>query len=173
MQDSAKYLEFSGDIFLTENKIDSFRTLKPGWRFGEGEPPSEDLVVRLSDFNCFVMNCGLYDTNVFAAASGEVMLTIKEGPYYAEFTFAEPDVIDYALEKNGKEEEERDAITYAQARELTGNLCHLSASSTKTISIPKLTDLLVSPLKVAPMAAAFPLLTATASMDWAIHLADT
>lgn len=173
MEESLEYTRHSSDAFLTETKISSFLSLKPGWRFGEGKPPGEEMVKRLSDFNCFVMNRGLHDTNAFAGAGGEIMLTIKEGPYYAEFTFSEPNVIDYSLEKNEKEEEERDAISYAEAKELTENLCTLSASSTEPISILKLPDLLISALRVAPMAPAFPLLTATASMNWAIHLADT
>lgn len=172
MREATVYVQISSDDFLTEYKINSFRSLKPGWRFGEGEPPSEELIERLSDFNCFVMNCGFHDTNVFAGASGEIMLTIKEAPYYAEFTFSEPDVIDYSLEKN-EDEEERDGITYADAKKLTKKLCNLSASSTEANSILRMTDSWISALKGAPTKVVYRSLAATASMDWAIRLATT
>lgn len=59
----------------TLTKLDRFKDLEAGWKFGRGGPISEPVIARAKAIYSALMALGLHRTDAFAGADGEVLVT--------------------------------------------------------------------------------------------------
>jgi hypothetical protein len=68
----------------TALKIDSFSALSVGWHYGRGGPISHLVISTAKELYYFLLLVGFTETDAFAGADGEILLTgYHEGHYIA------------------------------------------------------------------------------------------
>lgn len=105
-------------IVQTDDKILGFRSLRNGWYFGEGVPPSEETVHRAIRLNHDMRQNGFNETDAFPGADGEICVTAYYGLIYLEFTLESDGLITYALEYGNTQIEFKENISFNDARSL-------------------------------------------------------
>ncbi|MBM3301840.1 MAG: hypothetical protein FJY85_18050 [Deltaproteobacteria bacterium] len=92
LENEAVYRLFLEGItsFPTERKIKSFRGLKHGWHYGEGEPIEEEILGDAISLFREATRLAFFETDAFPGLNGEIRVTIYLHDHYLEFT-VEPD----------------------------------------------------------------------------------
>ena len=136
----------------TKDKILSFLQLSPKWHFGEGVPPSQEIVnealmianqATLSTFN----------TDSFPGIDGEIMVTVYHKEHYLEFTVETDGSVTFFREKNNQELSYRENIPFNVAIEELDRFSeeiwkNISELFTQNILIPQETNLRASPFVI-------------------------
>lgn len=132
----------------TQDKIKSFLNLRKGWHFGEGVPPSLEVV----DCALKIVNQADFDdikTNAFPGICGELLVTLYQGDVCYEFIINTDLSIDFVEEKKDIDVRELDGLHIADALNITSKLCEAGwettlGASKKSITTRKESDSSVS-----------------------------
>jgi hypothetical protein len=141
----------------TTSKIHAFGHLKPGWHYGSGRGPSEDVIKAAITIVAHAHSMGFSEMNAFPGVSGEIQVTLYDNDNYYEFTI-EPDLSITLVREIGKQEIfYREGLNLAEAidnletfafREVyLSDLWNLSESLTRSTTMPSSANLKVSPSK--------------------------
>lgn len=105
LSNESQWKFYPGDVEFhpTEKKINSFRELKKGWHYGEGNAPGSLTLLHAIELHKAALNQGFIETDAFPGISGEVMLTIYHRNHYLEFTIEPSGHITFCYEKNNEE----------------------------------------------------------------------
>jgi len=93
----------SDDSNLTEQKILSFKNLKPGWRYGEGVEINPYAISTGIALNKEASNLGFMKTSATPIENGGISLIILHDNDELEFVIDSENSIYYYLEQNGEE----------------------------------------------------------------------
>ena len=99
----------------TEKKIESFRMLQPGWRYGEGVRIEDDVIADTIELNKTAFNMGFINTVATPIENGGISLLIFYGGFDMEFVIEPQRTIFYYLSQDENEVEEQHNLTQDQA----------------------------------------------------------
>lgn len=90
-----------------EAKIRSFSELERGWHYGEGGPPTPEMVERAVKFSRFLEDYATgYGSNVtldaFPGIAGEIQIVARQTNMCSEYTLELDGTIHLSLEEDGK-----------------------------------------------------------------------
>lgn len=88
----------------TEQKIRSFRSLSPGWHYGSGVAPTNDMIAKAVQYEALYRLLGYPITDAFPGADGEIMVTAYHGDFYVELTLETDGSFRFACEAPGSNE---------------------------------------------------------------------
>lgn len=98
-----------------ERKLNEIKNLPSGWRYGRGVIFDERIIqIAIKLNNCAAENF-LFETDVFPAEGGELMLTVYHGDYCIEFFIECDETINVVVEKDDKEIDSKEGLSLAQA----------------------------------------------------------
>lgn len=144
-------LDHAANEIVTNDKLSSFADLCVGWHYGQGIPPSMNLISRLIEINRQAYRFGFSKTDAFPGVSGNIMLTLYEGEYLVDLTVErDGKTATFTLEKNYEELDSRENIALSTAIELmkkVGEICQSSELSTLGITRRRSAGLRVQPSK--------------------------
>ena len=99
----------------TKDKIRGFSSFKKGWHFGEGVPPSKELLKIAVNMADRVALSG-FRSDAFPGIDGEIMVTAYHGGDYLEFTFETDGTVTFVREKGETEIAYEEKLTFKQAK---------------------------------------------------------
>ena len=82
----------------TSKKIQSFRSLKEGWSFGEGVAFQSQILHKAIQLIKSAHALGFDETDAFPGINGEVMVTLYAGQDYWEFTIEADESVTFVYE---------------------------------------------------------------------------
>ena len=89
-------------INQTIRKINSFAGLPIGWHYGDGEPPSTQIIEDAENFVRLANLFGLSEANAFPGVDGQIELTFYVNEYTYAFMFEINGTISIVKEKIGE-----------------------------------------------------------------------
>lgn len=101
---------------LAKNKIESFRKLKKGWRFGEGIPFEERTISNAMAINDEAWRYLFWRTDAFAGTNGEIMVAICQDTHYLEFIVKSNAEIDFLYEEKDEEVYSQSGLSLPEAK---------------------------------------------------------
>ena len=127
------------EFHTTRSKIKGFAEYVAGWHFGEGVPPSQDIIERASRIETYLRILGFAETDAFLGISGEVMVTGYRGNHYIE-VLAEVDgqfglVYEHGDDERINEEHHSEQDLRDKLKELVDQLWNASDLSTSNTTI--------------------------------------
>jgi hypothetical protein len=78
------------------NKIDAFRDLAEGWRFGESGRPSDEAIEQAKYWVLFAANLNIDRANAFVGPDREIQVSFYSGNRAIEITFESDNTISFA-----------------------------------------------------------------------------
>lgn len=122
----------------TTRKIKSFRDRKPGWHYGGGVPPTEEIAKKAISISDLAAQLG-YASDAFPGIDGEIMVAVYHKPGHLEFTVEVNGRITFAREQDEEEVVYREGCTLNDAlkelRKFGKRIWNLSEIFTRTITI--------------------------------------
>lgn len=132
----SQYVAQSDRPHPTERRIRAFCRLEPGWNYGEGVGFREEVLALAVELHRRAVSQGFYVTDAFPGPSGEVAVSLYEGPITIEFVVLPSLEIEYVLERDDEELDRAQGLTLEQAvqriMDVRKGLCRLSASSSRS-----------------------------------------
>jgi hypothetical protein len=150
----------ASSLGMTRNKIKSFLRLERGWRYGQGEPFSKQVLDMAGSLNDTAIQFGFANTDAFPGKNGDVVLVAYDGDDHYEFRITERGSITFTHERGVDDLDEIPNLTLPQAVEMlselkrrkwTASCIYTSATTTKDW-----TGLEAKPLKNQETVVAFP-----------------
>lgn len=132
-----------------QRKIVGFRGLDHGWHFGEGTPPTDDMILMALTVNNNISHSGYVETDAFPGIDGEIQLTAYRDQTYLELTLELDGSVTFIHEINDEVVEYEEGLTLIQALEklgVSGEQWDTSGLSTVNIMTHARTDLRASHL---------------------------
>ncbi|MBC8180359.1 hypothetical protein H8E88_04465 [candidate division KSB1 bacterium] len=127
----------------TIKKILGFGKREHGWHFGEGVPPSKDIIGKALLIVKKAIKADL-DTDAFPGVNGEIMVTIYHKNDYLEFTVEVDGKVTLVHERGEEEISYKEGLEISNALREMKNigkyLWNISEAFTKTITIRDLCD---------------------------------
>jgi hypothetical protein len=141
----------------TARKIEGFRSLPVGWHYGSGGPISDAVISTVRELYGFLLQIGLSQTDAFAGADGEVLLTAYHEQHYIATTVEPNGVISVSHESAGVEVTSDEDLNVKGAKgsllAVARKIWSLSASSTQGTLTRYVGGSMTWPLKNLPVAA--------------------
>lgn len=142
----------------TIKKILGFEKRGHGWHFGEGVPPSKDIISKA----LLIVKKAIkaeFDTDAFPGVDGEIMVTIYHKDDYMEFTIEGDGKVTFVHEQGEEEISYKEGLEINNAlremRNIGKYLWNISEAFTETITIKDVCDFKVW-LSETHQAQAFP-----------------
>jgi hypothetical protein len=95
-----------------------------GWHFGEGVPPSPEVIALAWRLYSHATALGFTETDAFLGTNGEVRLTVYSHSNYFEFTVELDRSITFVKEENGREAEPRERLSVQDALTILNRAGH-------------------------------------------------
>ena len=99
----------------TKDKIRGFSSLKEGWHFHEGGPPTKELLQVAVNMADRVAMSG-FRSDAFPGIDGEIMITVYHDDNYLEFIFETDESVTFVKEKDKVETACEEQLTIAEAK---------------------------------------------------------
>jgi len=137
----------------TKDKILTFSSFEKGWHFGEGVPPTKDILQQAVGMSDRIAISG-FRSNAFPGIDGEIMVTAYHGKNYLEFTFETDGTVTFVREKEEIEVAYEEKLTFDQAKSRLNAFGaekiwkNLSGLSTANIMTQPRESSKVSPLRI-------------------------
>ena len=103
-------------------KLQSFRELEVGWRFGEGIPTPSNIYNLAIQIDSYIFDKDLFETDYFPGIDGEVSIKIYEENHIFEFTVEVDCSITFVHESNKEETEYLEDLTLNEALSKVDNI---------------------------------------------------
>ncbi len=148
------------------NKIIGFKDLNHGWHFGEGSPPTDNIILKAVTLNSDIYQAGCVENDAFPGIDGEIQLTGYRGQTYLELTLELDNSVTFVHEHNDDVVEYGEGLTVNQALEkirVLGEQWDTSELSTAITMTHARTDLRASHLDPQAQTMEYQLLRANAS----------
>ena len=100
---------------VIRQKILNFRNLEPGWHFGEGVTPSDQVINTAIRLNKNAHFADFAVTNAFAGVNGEVQVTAYDDKHFYELTVEKNGLITFVHEYDDEIREYIDNLPYDKA----------------------------------------------------------
>lgn len=98
----------------TEGKLESFRSLQPGWNFGSGVAPSDMSLNQARQALRMYMRAGLHETDAFCGPEGEIMVTAYVNGHYIEIDIVMEESVNFLHEDNHGNTLEKTIISFQE-----------------------------------------------------------
>ncbi len=122
-------LGWKGEIAMLDNatpKIASFRDLEPGWCFGEGVGPQENVIALATRLNALAAEHGFDSSDAFPGVNGEIQVDFNRGNKCYEFIIETDESITYYVEEeigsDWVDKEHREGLTMSEAEALVSRV---------------------------------------------------
>jgi len=102
--------------YPTLEKVRAFMAMEEGWHFGEGVPPTREIVKKALNI-AESASLLLLTTDVFLGVSGEIQVSIYFKNHYLEFIVEPDEAITYVRELDDQEVEYEEGINIDEAIE--------------------------------------------------------
>jgi len=139
----------------TKDKILAFSNLGKDWHFGEGVPPTKEILKQAVSLSDRIAISG-FRSNAFPGVDGEIMVTVYHGKNYLEFTFEADGTVTFVREKDETEIAYEEKLTFDQAKNRLNAFGaekiwkSLSGLSTANIMTQQEKRSIASPLRILP-----------------------
>src|SRR5258708_32738608 len=90
-------------INQTVQKIVSFKSLPVGWHYGDGVPPTDEMVKKALMLNAEAAKAGFGKTNAFPGIEGEIQITAYHESTYLEITVELDGSVSFVYEEADQE----------------------------------------------------------------------